>query len=378
MSTKSPESKRSLLYLSAYDPHVPLTGSGTRGAEFVNILAERFHLDLVYIDGSGQPPIPELSEKFSSKIKGVREKHRINFTQFDYFVFSRSLYKEAVSLLERNKYDLILCDYGFSALYGIILSRKFNVPFIYCSHNIEYNGYIDKAKKDIRRIVFVPYIFLVERMGVLKSKILVAISENDADFYTRWVKRDKMIVIPQGIDDSIFNPFYEPKQNNPKIVLFCGNFNIQPNRDVVKTVMEQILEKVLKECPNTTFRFIGANPPKNLNHPNVEFTGFVVDYPSCLKEADIFISPMKEGWGSPTKIFEALACGKHVIATPIGSRSVERDYQSLHVCEIDRFPQTICEILKSGEFVNAMDFEKMKVRYSWRVNIQRLIDKMEN
>jgi glycosyltransferase involved in cell wall biosynthesis len=186
-----------------------------------------------------------------------------------------------------------------------------------------------------------------------------------------------MIVVPQGIDDSIFNPFYEPKINDPKIVLFCGNFNIRSNRDVIRIVMGKILGKVLKECPNVMFRFIGANPPKDVNHPNVEFTGFVIDYPSYLKQADVVISPMQEGWGSPTKIFEALACGKHVVATPIGARSVERDYQSLHVCEIDQFPQIICEILKSGESVNAMDFEKMKERYSWRVNIQKIIDKME-
>jgi glycosyltransferase involved in cell wall biosynthesis len=226
--------------------------------------------------------------------------------------------------------------------------------------------------------LFVPYVYLVEKTGVIKSRFLVAITNNDAEFYARWVKKDKMIVIPQGIDDSIYNPFYVPKENDPKIVLFCGNFNIQPNRDVVKTVMEQILEEVLKECPNTIFRFIGANPPKDVKHPNVEFTGFVVDYPSCLREADIFISPMKEGWGSPTKIFEALACGKHVVATPIGARSVETDYQSLHLCEIDQFPHTICEVLKSGESVNARDFEKMKERYSWRANIRKLIDKVEN
>ena len=61
--------KKNILYLSVYDPHVPLTGAGVRGAEFVNNLAERFVLDLVYIDGSGHPPNAELSKKFAGKIK---------------------------------------------------------------------------------------------------------------------------------------------------------------------------------------------------------------------------------------------------------------------------------------------------------------------
>ena len=82
----------SLLYLSVYDPHVPLTGAGSRGAEFVNHLAQQFNLDLVYLDGSGQAPIPELSQKYSAKLPSVRFKKSIEFSQFNYFIFSKSLY----------------------------------------------------------------------------------------------------------------------------------------------------------------------------------------------------------------------------------------------------------------------------------------------
>ena len=48
-----------LLYISAYDPHVPMTGAGARGAEFVSALSSRFTLDLLFIEGSGQPPLPD-------------------------------------------------------------------------------------------------------------------------------------------------------------------------------------------------------------------------------------------------------------------------------------------------------------------------------
>jgi glycosyltransferase involved in cell wall biosynthesis len=380
MSTRLPFRKKdkNLLYLSVYDPHVPLTGAGVRGAEFVNTLAQRFNLDLVYIDGSGQPPIHELSRKFSSRLNGLRKKLCIDFTRFDYFIFSKSLYRHAQRLLAKNKYDFLLCDYGLSAIYGILLSKKFDIPLIYCSHNIEYLGYLDKVKKDIRRLPFVPYVYWVEKKGVRQSKILVTITHHDAEYYCRWTNKEKMLIIPQGFDDSVFNPFYDPAKNDPKIVLFCGNYNIQFNRDVVTTVMQHILERVLSNHPNTKFRFIGANPPQNVKHPNVEFTGFVDDYPSHLKNADVVISPMLQGHGSPTKIFEALACGKTIISTPIGARSLETDYQSLQVFEIDTFAEMICRALKSKKSVTKTDFEKLKSRYSWQTNIQRLADKMDS
>jgi glycosyltransferase involved in cell wall biosynthesis len=369
---------KSFLYLSVYDPHVPLTGAGARGAEFVNNLAQRFNLDLVYLDGSGQPPLPDAAEKFACKIKGTRLKVHIDFSRFDYFFFSRSLYKEAKKLLKKNKYDFILCDYGLSAIYGILLSKKFKVPFIYCSHNIEHQAYLDKAKGDKRRFLLVPYVYWVERTGVKKSKILVAITDEDARYYTYWTNKDKMVVIPQGFDDSIFNPFYEPALNNTKIVLFCGNYNIQANREAVNIVMERILEKVLLVCPNAKFRFVGLNPPQDVKHPRVEFTGFVNDYPSYLKQADVVISPLQQGWGCPTKIIEALACGKPTIATPIGARSIERDYRNLSICEIDRFPEMICRASEKGKSVITEEFEKLRNRYSWRTNIQRLADKIEH
>ena len=51
----SPLRRRRLLYLAVYDPHVPYTGTGARGGEFVNFLARHDELDLVYMEGSGHP-----------------------------------------------------------------------------------------------------------------------------------------------------------------------------------------------------------------------------------------------------------------------------------------------------------------------------------
>ncbi len=369
--------KKSILYLSVYDPHVPLTGAGVRGAEFVNNLAERFDLDLVYLDGSGHPPNPELSKVFANKVKGVREKIVIPFSQKDYFIFSKGLYHSAQKLLEKNKYNAILCDYGLSSVYGILLSKKYKLPFIYCSHNLEFKQYLGKAKKDKRRYPFIPYVYWAEKNGVKKSKILVPISESDAEYYTRWTKKDKMVVIPQGFDEKIFNPFYEPVKNDPKIVLFCGNYNIQTNLEVVYVTVERIVDKVLARCPNTKFRFVGSNPPKDVQHPNVEFVGFVESLPPYIKAADVFISPIQQGWGMPTKIIEALACGKITIATPVAARSVPPIFERLKVVETDLFADEICKALTEGQMVSDVDYEKVKERYSWRSNIMKLVNRIE-
>ncbi|HEY8468169.1 MAG TPA: glycosyltransferase family 4 protein [Longimicrobiales bacterium] len=369
--------RRRLLFLSMYDPHVPMTGAGTRGGEFVNHLARRFDLDLLYLDGSGQPPAPALADRFAGRLTGLRSRTRIPFRRFDYFVFSRRLYREARRLMRRHRYDVVVCDYGLSAIYGLMLQREFGVPFIYSSHNVEYLVQTDKARRDKRRWLLAPYVYLVERLAVRHARLVVAISAEDARHYGRWTSSEKIVVIPQGVDVAVFNPYYDPPSNDPKIVLFCGNYNIQFNRDAVNVVMEQILAPVLARRPRTLFRFVGLGPPPAIRHPNVEFTGFVEDYPALLKAADVFISPVQQGRGFPTKIIEALACGKPVIATPVAARAIPRDFERLRVHTLEEFPDAICRALDEGRPVATGDFAKVREHYSWATNIGRLGDWIE-
>jgi len=366
--------KKRLLYISLQDPHVPLTGGGARLGAFVNNLARRYDVDLVYLDGWGQPPDAELSKRFASSVSGTASKHCVRFSQAKYFLFSTELYRQAAELLKIHSYDYLICDYGLAAAYGLLLSRRFRVPFIYCSHNIEYRQYLGKVGRNFRRLPLALYMYLVERLGVTMADLVVAVSEDDAKFYTRWRDSKRTIAIPQGFDEQVINPFYKWIAHEPKTVLFCGNFRISTNVDAVRTVMKYILEPVLAQCPGTRFRFVGASPPRDIKHPNVEFTGFLDDYPGALRAADVVISPMLQGWGFPTKIVEALACGKITIATPVGARAVGSDYETLRIVEVQDFAAEICRALTAGPAVSTVDFAKVKARFSWRANIARLAE----
>ncbi len=367
-----------LLYLSVHDPHVPLTGTGARVGAFVNHLAARHHVDLVYLDGSGQPPSAELSAHYAGSVTGVASKTRIPFSQRAYFLFSRELYRAAAECLKRERYDYIICDYGLSAVYGLLLSRRFRTPFIYSSHNIEFRQHLGKARLDPRRLPIAMYMYAAERMAVTRARCVIAIAPADADEYAHWIPRESMLVIPQGFDERQFNPWYPPPRNARKTILFCGNFKIQTNRQVVDTVMTHILMPVLAQYPDALFRFVGSWPPLDVRHPNVEFTGFLEDYPGALKQADVVISPMLQGWGFPTKIVEALACGKPTVTTPVGGRALEKDYHILKFAEIEAFGAQVCRSLAEAQPVTDVDHDKVKARYSWEANVQKLSDWIEH
>lgn len=375
-STRSMHSKR-ILYLSMYDPHVPYTGAGTRGAQFVNFLARHHELDLVYMTGSGHPGKPELEEKFKDRLQGVRRKIGIPFSPKGYFLFSKPLYNAAAGLSRQNAYDVLLCDYGLAGRYGLKLSARFGVPFVYLSHNVEFRQYLGKAKSDPRRWPLVTYVRAFEKKAVKACAFLVAISDEDKTFFSRWKSPDKIVVVPQGFDESVFNPFYKPSVNAPKIVLFFGNYRISTNRDAVRAVRERIVDPVIRQMPNVTFRFVGANPPTEYAHPNFEFTGFVDSVADEIKKADAVISPMLGGWGMPTKVVESLACGKPVIATETGARSVPRRFRRLTVCTLDQFADAIVRTLRENRPVERSDFESLKREYLWTVRLGRFLEALD-
>jgi glycosyltransferase involved in cell wall biosynthesis len=369
--------KRRLLYVGVFDPHIPLSGTGQRARNLLRGISRRFNVDAAYIEGSGRPPIPEIAERFADELPLIGRKVTVPFGSFRYYYYHPGLHRAAVGLAESAEYDAVLCDYGVAAAYGLTLHRRFKLPFVYLSHNVEHRLHLMKAKSDPRRLALLPWMYTVERAGVQRSDLLVAISDEEADFYERWKAREQIVVVPQGFDALMFNPFYQQPIRQRKVVLFCGNFGIQFNREAVRAFMKTAVDGILERHPDTEFRFVGAYPPTDIRHPAVTFTGFVDDYAAELRSADLFVTPVLAGMGSPTKVYEALASGKQVVATPMGARSVPTDYRSLHVTALEDFPAVVNRLLDERPGPETADFGRIRDEHSWRALAERLGNAIE-
>jgi glycosyltransferase involved in cell wall biosynthesis len=379
LSVEPAHTKQRLLYLAVCDPDLQVTGATVRMGAFVKHLSRFYDITLVNMTGSGYSVDPDVEERSRDRENrlGVTERVPVEFSQPGYFLFSPALYRQADRLLKRSSFSYLLADYGLAAVYGRLLAKRHGVPLIYSSHNIEYRKYLAQSKTDFRRGVLAAYVYWAERAACRAAQLVVAISETDRSQYAKWVGAEKIVVIPQGFDEETWNPFYPPPPDSPPVVLFVGNFRLEHNRGAAQHIIKEILPRVTRERSDVKFQLVGAEPPTDLEAPNVEYPGFVDDLAPYLRRANLVIAPMPFGFGMSTKIVSALAFGKTVLATPQGAGAIPRKYPGLAVAPLDAFPQKIVELLGSRPAPNAGGFETLCNDFAWPGLIARLHQRME-
>lgn len=346
---------------------------------FVRHLARFYDVYLVNMAGSGHRVDPKIEERFHDRDNrsGVIRRARIEFTRTGYFLFSPALYRTAERFLQKEAFDYLLADYGLAGAYGVRLARRHRIPLIYSSHNVEYRMYLDLSKHDPRRRVLAPYIYWAERAACRAAKLVVAISESDRSEYAKWIPSDRIEVIPQGFDPGSANSCYVAPAGAPPVILFVGNFRSANNRIAARRIVEEIAPAVFQAHPQAKFQLVGADPPPDLQGPNVECLGFVDDLGPYLRRANLVIAPMAFAHGMATKIVTALAFGKTVLATPEGAGTISRKYRQLVVAPLNAFPGRIVELLARRSAIDRGQFIALCEEYSWSSLIARLHRRIE-
>ena len=359
--------KPKILYIVNYDISLPISGAPLRTSETIKFLSKEYDVCLVSMEGCSRPPGTVLAQ-YRHDNPGppnyVAAETKVRFSRFGHFVFSRPMLKRATRMVRKNHFDLIFADYASTAIYGHLLSKHHNIPWVYSSLNVEYLRFLELARYDLKRYLIVPYYYFIERLACT-ANLVVAISQDDARFFRKWATDDKVLVIPQGFDPQTYHPFYQQRGTLNPNVLFYGTFNHLPNKQAAHLIYDKILPKVVDRMPQIVFKFVGASPPEDLLHRNVELTGFVNDLVNHIREASVVIAPIIHGGGMRTKIIESLACGKIVISTAKGAEGIPRRYNNLIIVDLDGFPDEICRILRQGTFKLNTDFERLKAEFYW-------------
>ncbi|MGH2902565.1 MAG: glycosyltransferase, partial [Solirubrobacteraceae bacterium] len=194
-----------------------------------------------------------------------------------------------------------------AALRGLSRER----PVIYNAHNFE-SGFRHELTGD--GAVGLRGLRSFERSLLERAGESWMVSEADMRAARELCPDARLRLVPNAIDVAAI----EPVSVGPPVprVIFVANFAYEPNRNALRFLTHDVLERVWRQLPDASLMLVGAGlegPPSE--DSRVEALGFVDDLASAYASCACAVVPLLQGGGSPLKLIEALAYGLPTVAT---------------------------------------------------------------
>lgn len=298
--------------------------------------------------------------------------------QVNYF-FQRKPYKVFLKYVDEIKPDHIYCQMLRTTEYA---KHLYHIP--------KTLDYMDALSKGIERRIdkttwLLKPVFKSEykRLKNYETNIfnyfdnLTIISEQDRS-YIRHPEKNKIVVVPNGIDFDFFKPVISEKKYD---ILFLGNMNYPPNIDCAVYIAEQVNPVLKQNGLHLKICIAGANPHHKVlelsKHANIDISGWIDDQREVYAASKIFLAPLQIGTGMQNKLLEAMSMGVPCITTDLANNALKATHQKEII--IANTPQEICssvmELLANHEkytfiSVNARKF--IEQNYSWQKQTAKL------
>ena len=234
---------------------------------------------------------------------------------------------EVRRLMTANSVDLCIADF-LCAVANVPLGGA--VPVVLFQHNVEHliwRRLSELERKPWRRMLFeIEWRKLRRREAeaCAGSDLTIAVSEQDRHRLASLAPGARVSPISTGVDTSYFMP--DGTAQLPARLVFTGSMDWHPNEDAVLYFIDAILPRIRSEVPQASFAVVGRNPSDRLRaageRSGVLITGTVDDVRPFVREAAVYVVPLRAGGGTRLKIFEALSLGKAVVSTTVGAEGL--------------------------------------------------------
>lgn len=268
---------------------------------------------------------------------------------------SRKILSEILAHFSKTSVDIIHVDHLHMAYYGLALGRVKGAPVVLREHNFElkimqrfaetsqnplyraYAGYqVSKFKK-------------YEPAICAKMDKCVMITDEDRRRLLELQNGIDTTVIPAGVDTNFFVPDSAPGGEGS--VAYIGSLDWLPNVEGIKWFIRDVFPMIVKVRPDVKFYIYGKNPSRELfklsDGKHVFVEGFVDDVRDVFRKARVMVVPLRAGSGMRIKILEAMAAGKSLVTTSIGSEGIKcEDGKNIMIADGEQmFAKKVTELL---------------------------------
>jgi glycosyltransferase involved in cell wall biosynthesis len=230
--------------------------------------------------------------------------------------------------IPQRRFDAAVCDFLSSTLN---FPDDLATPTALFQHNVETVLWKRKADFEVkwldRAVSKIEYAKMrsFEPVQTRRFHHVIAVSEADREAMSHMVDPSHISVVPTGVDLSKYQ--YDPNARpSGPLVVFTGSMDWEANIDGVEFFCKEIWPLVLAKVPQARFRIVGRDPHprvKKLVSESVEVTGTVPSIVDHLREAAVFVVPLRIGGGTRIKIYEGMAMGKATVSTTVGAEGLD-------------------------------------------------------
>jgi glycosyltransferase involved in cell wall biosynthesis len=177
---------------------------------------------------------------------------------------------------------------------------------------------------------------------------VLACSDDDARRLRTLAAAARIDTVPNGVDLQAFPSFSDVVPSHRTLV-FVGQMSWFPNRDGIADFMQHTLPRIRERC-DARLQVIGhrgdMQAPAAVAEA-VEFTGFVDDLRPLVRDAAVYVVPLRAGSGTRLKILEAMAMGKAIVSTRIGAEGIglRHEETALLADTPEDFTAAVCRLL---------------------------------
>ncbi len=160
-----------------------------------------------------------------------------------------------------------------------------------------------------------------------------------------------------------------------------GHLGYVPNLQAVKLISTVIAPKVREKMGKVKFVVVGKLR-KQINLPDLTFTGYVDNVAELLAVSDVGIAPLLEGAGTRLKILEYLSSGLPVVSTSVGAEGllIENGRNIVIEDNIELFAPHIIQLLNNEELSSSISEagKAAAANYDWKKITDKLDDEYQS
>jgi polysaccharide biosynthesis protein PslH len=258
-------------------------------------------------------------------------------------------------LINREKFDLIVCDFVLAAP---VIPWNADVPKVLFTHNVEatiWRRHFEVERNPAWKVVWwreYRTTLRMERRYSLSADHVLTVSESDRRYFCKFSGPAKTTSIPTGVDTRYFQPL--PTMEEANNLVFTGSMDWRPNEDGITFFAQTIFPKIRQSVPGAVLWVVGRSPSAALKkmaekESGIRVTGRVEDVRPYMGRGSVYVVPLRVGSGTRLKIFEAMAMRKAVVSTTIGAEGlpVTHGKNVLLADEPDDFAKQVIGLLQN-------------------------------